>query len=48
MEIHFGVRKTADGLADITGHSCLILDGEPFLEDDSQHGSFATTYFYSG
>ncbi|MCL4473119.1 MAG: lasso peptide biosynthesis B2 protein [Actinobacteria bacterium] len=46
VEIHFGVRKTAEGMADITGHSWLVLDGEPFLEDESQRGSFATTMRY--
>ncbi len=46
VEVHFGVRKTAEGLADITGHSWLVLDGEPFLEDESQRDSFATTFRY--
>lgn len=46
VEIQFGVRKTAEGLADITGHSWLVLDGEPFLEADSQQKTFVTTYTY--
>lgn len=46
VEIHFGVRKTAEGMADITGHSWLVLDGEPFLEADGQQHSFVTTYTY--
>jgi hypothetical protein len=46
VEIHFGVRKTTGDLTDITGHSWLVLDGEPFLEDESQHDSFATTMCY--
>ncbi|MDO8736513.1 MAG: lasso peptide biosynthesis B2 protein [Thermoleophilia bacterium] len=45
VEIHFGVRKTAEGLADITGHSWLVLEGEPFLEND-QIGGYVTTYSY--
>ncbi len=46
VEIHFGVRKTAECMPDITGHSWLVLDGEPFLEDVSQKNSFVTTYTY--
>lgn len=46
VEIHFGVRKTAEGLADITGHSWLVLEGSPFLEEECQRGSFATTYSF--
>lgn len=46
VKIHFGVRKTAEGQADITGHSWLVLAGEPFLEAESQNGSFVTTYIY--
>lgn len=45
VEIHFGVRKTAEGMADITGHSWLVLDGEPFLEND-EIGGYFTTYVY--
>lgn len=48
VEIHFGVRKTDAGEADITGHSWLVLDGEPFLEKESQKHAFATTYSFSG
>ena len=55
VEIHFGVRKTgepAETLAgngaasniDITGHSWLTLDGEPFLENPEQATGFSTTY----
>ncbi|MEK6536488.1 MAG: lasso peptide biosynthesis B2 protein [Actinomycetota bacterium] len=32
----------------ITGHSWLVLAGEPFLEEESRRGSFATTYTYAG
>ena len=46
VEIHFGVRKTEEGASDITGHSWLVLESEPFLEDESQRGSFATTYHH--
>lgn len=46
VEIHFGVRRTSEGTVDITGHSWLVLDGEPFLEAESQMGSFLTTYTY--
>lgn len=46
VKIHFGVRKTAEGLTDITGHSWLVLAEEPFLEAESQRGSFVTTYSY--
>ena len=50
VEIHFGVRKTGEdhtaGEPGITGHSWLVLDGEPFLEDESQKGIFTTTYHY--
>lgn len=46
VEIHFGVRKTAEGLADITGHSWLVLEGSPFLEEEYQQGSFTTTYSF--
>jgi len=56
VEIHFGVRKTGEpgnedvrtSHIDITGHSWLVLDGEPFLEEENQQGSFATTYTYAG
>ncbi|MHB8792445.1 MAG: lasso peptide biosynthesis B2 protein [Thermoleophilia bacterium] len=47
VEIHFGVRKTTEGLNDITGHSWLVLDGEPFLEADT-HETYSTTFVYSG
>jgi hypothetical protein len=33
---------------DITGHSWLELDGEPFLEHEHQRHAFTTTYTYSG
>lgn len=46
VKIHFGVRKTAEDQTDITGHSWLVLADEPFLEAESQHGSFVTTYTY--
>jgi len=55
VEIHFGVRKTgpadagnpdAGNSGDITGHSWLVLDGEPFLENDEICG-YTTTYSYS-
>ncbi|MHB9111506.1 MAG: lasso peptide biosynthesis B2 protein [Thermoleophilia bacterium] len=46
VDIYFGVRKTNEGHADITGHSWLVLDGKPFLEDDSQQNVFVTTWFY--
>jgi hypothetical protein len=46
VEIHFGVRRTEDGKDDITGHSWLVLYGEPFLENDFQEYSFTTTYSY--
>ena len=45
--IEFGVRKTSDEVADITGHSWLMLDGEPFLEPEDQKHAFATTYSFS-
>jgi len=56
VEIHFGVRKTGEpgnkdvrtSHIDITGHSWLVLAGEPFLEEESRQGSFATTYTYAG
>ncbi|MBE0428991.1 MAG: lasso peptide biosynthesis B2 protein [Thermoleophilia bacterium] len=46
VEIHFGVRRTDGHRADITGHSWLVLDGAPFLEDEHQQNSFAKTYSY--
>ena len=46
VEIHFGVRKTAAGEADITGHSWLVHEDQPFLEPESQKHAFATTYSY--
>lgn len=56
VEIHFGVRRTAaEPPADIdpipnslgiTGHSWLVLNGEPFLEAESHQKNFATTFFY--
>jgi len=47
VEIHFGVRKTGEGEADITGHSWLVLEDQPFLEPESQKHAFATTYSYT-
>lgn len=55
VELHFGVRKAgADAVRDrissqpvhfdITGHSWLVLMGEPFLEDRGHAAEFATTY----
>lgn len=46
VEIYFGVRKTCEGHADITGHSWLDLNGKPFLEDDSQQNTYVTTWCY--
>jgi len=46
VEIHFGVRKTAEGMDDITGHSWLVMDGQQFLEDINQMESYMTTYAY--
>lgn len=56
VEIHFGVRRTAaeppaaiDPIPNnpgITGHSWLVLNGEPFLEAESHQKNFATTFFY--
>lgn len=46
VEIHFGVRKSDNGQDDITGHSWLVLDAEPFLEPESQKHAYATTYSY--
>lgn len=45
VAIYFGVRKTeADG-SDITGHSWLVLEGEPFLEKPDNE-DYVTTYVY--
>lgn len=51
VEIHFGVRKAGEdaengqsGQIDITGHSWLVMEGKPFLEDGSHAAGFATTY----
>ncbi len=53
VEVHFGVRKVSDGEAQnevsqssagITGHSWLMLDQKPFLEDN--HSDYSLTYFY--
>ncbi|RJQ45559.1 MAG: lasso peptide biosynthesis B2 protein [Gaiellales bacterium] len=30
----------------ITGHSWLVLDGKPFLEDEQQREAYTTTYRY--
>ena len=46
VEIHFGVKKTDDESPDITGHSWLVLEGDFFLESESQQDSFKTTYYY--
>lgn len=46
VEVHFGVRKLTDDEPKITGHSWLVLNGQPFLEEEGQQGSFATTYSY--
>lgn len=46
VEISFGVKKTGEDQADITGHSWLMLDGRPFLEAEQQKGAYATTYHY--
>lgn len=46
VEIHFGVRKTEERANDITGHSWLMLDGEPFLEDACHASSYSTTFRY--
>lgn len=35
-----------DGAFDITGHSWLVLGGEPFLEAEYQQELFATTFAY--
>lgn len=48
VEIHFGVRKTDYKSSAITGHSWLVLDGKPFLEDEGQPKAFTTTYSYTG
>lgn len=48
VEIHFGVRKSDDRVDDITGHSWLVLDGAPFLEQEHQRDAFTTTYTYTG
>lgn len=45
VSIYFGVRKTEDGGGDITGHSWLVLEGEPFLEHESI-GQYAVTFSY--
>lgn len=53
VEIHFGVKKTDEaaeadntlGRIDITGHSWLVLESEPFLESE-QPESYATTYSF--
>lgn len=45
VEIHFGVRTTAESETDITGHSWLVLNEEPFLEVET-HESYATTLTY--
>lgn len=44
VEIHFGVRRNGDDKTDITGHSWLVLSGEPFLEDVAQSGDYFETY----
>ncbi len=56
VSIYFGVRKTTGAVAepassisltrnfDITGHSWLVLDGQPFLESDQE--KFATTFIF--
>ncbi len=31
---------------DITGHSWLVFEGQPFLETEAQEGAFAETYHY--
>lgn len=46
VEISFGVKKTDEDQADISGHSWLMLDGRPFLEAEQQKGAYATTYRY--
>ncbi len=57
VEIHFGVRKTGEAQVDyaaengafrmgITGHSWLVMEGEPFLENPEQATGFSTTYRY--
>jgi hypothetical protein len=40
------VRRIAAGEPEITGHSWLVFDGQPFLEAESQEGAFAETYSY--
>lgn len=46
VSIYFGVRKTSEAGNGITGHSWLVLDGEPFLEDESQQNTYVTTWQY--
>ena len=48
VEIHFGVRKDLKDTNKITGHSWLVLNSQPFLENEDQQGSYSTTYSYSG
>jgi len=46
VEIHFGVRRLSDDITDITGHSWLVLDQEPFLEEECQQDAYTTTFSY--
>lgn len=48
VEIHFGVRKVSENSPQITGHSWLVLERQPFLEKESQQDTFSTTYVYRG
>lgn len=55
VEIHFGVKRTGPGIGftgvktdevGIIGHSWLVLNGEPFLEQVDVANEYVTTYSY--
>ena len=46
VEIQFGVRMEDGDTADITGHSWLMLEDQPFLEAEGQKHAYSKTYSY--
>lgn len=48
VDIYFGVRKDPEKNDEISGHSWLVLNGEPLLEDVNHLVNYRTTYSYQG